>query len=81
MANKRELASCADGQHRKEPQLTGKLVMRWRIQTTGAVSDVAVVSEEFQFTYFAECVARVLATTTFPRHMLAGDPIIFPFKF
>ncbi len=81
LANKSSLLKCADEQRKKEPGLSGVLVMKWTIQTSGKTSGVSVVSDEFKNTYFAGCMGGVIRNWTFPRHKQAGDPVEFPFKF
>jgi hypothetical protein len=61
--------------------VSGKLVMRWNIQTSGKTSAIAVVTEEFKGTYMATCVSGLIKGWTFPRHKVAGEPVQFPFKF
>ena len=75
------LAKCVEEQRKKEPGVTGKLVMKWNIQTSGKTSNVSVQSEEFKSTYMAGCVGGLIKSWTFPKHKVAGDPIVFPFKF
>ncbi len=75
------LAKCVEEQRKKEPGVTGKLVMKWNIQTSGKTSNVSVQSEEFKTTYMAGCVGGLIKSWTFPKHKVAGDPIVFPFKF
>ncbi|MFT3839609.1 MAG: VIT domain-containing protein [Myxococcaceae bacterium] len=81
LSHKAELAQCADVQHKKDPKLTGKLVMRWRILANGKTSEISVVSEEFKGTPFATCLGALIKTWVFPKSAQAGDPIVFPFKF
>ena len=45
------------------------------------VSDVSVESKEFESTYFAKCIGGLIKTWRVPKHRVAGDPVIFPFKF
>lgn len=80
-ANKPALAKCAEEQRKRDPSTSGKLVMRWTIQTTGKVSRVDVVSEEFKGTYMAGCVGGLIKAMVFPRHKTQGEPVTFPFKF
>lgn len=80
-ANKSALGKCAEEQRKREPGTTGRLVMKWTIQTSGKVSNVGVVSEEFKGTYMAGCVSGVIKSMSFPRHKKQGEPVQFPFKF
>ena len=79
--HKAALVKCGEEQRKREPGRSGKLVMRWSINTSGKVIDVQVVSEEFKSTYFAGCVTGLVKTWKFPKHKTAGEPIVFPFKF
>ena len=79
--NKSALGKCAEEQRKREPGTTGRLVMKWTIQTSGKVSNVGVVTEEFKGTYMAGCVGGVIKSMSFPRHKKAGEPVQFPFKF
>ncbi len=81
LGHKRELAQCAVEAHKREPGVTGKLVMRWVVLISGRTSRVEVVSEEFKNTYMATCVRRLIQSWLFPRSKVQGDPVIFPFKF
>jgi hypothetical protein len=78
---KAALVKCGEEQRKREPGVTGKLLMKWSIQTSGKVSNVSVQSEEFKSTYMATCVGGLIKTWVFPKHKVAGDPIVFPFKF
>lgn len=81
LANKGGLAKCAETQRQKDPGTSGKLVMRWTIQTSGRTSNVGVVSEEFKGTYMASCVGGLIKSWQFPKHKQQGEPVTFPFKF
>ncbi|MEW5739702.1 MAG: AgmX/PglI C-terminal domain-containing protein, partial [Myxococcota bacterium] len=81
LANKSALAKCAEQQRAKDPGTSGKLVMRWTIQTSGKTSGVGVVSEEFKGTYMATCVGGLIKGWQFPKHKQQGEPVTFPFKF
>lgn len=81
LANKSALAKCAETQRQKDPGTSGKLVMRWTIQTSGRTSNVGVVSDEFKGTYMASCVGGLIKSWQFPKHKQQGEPVTFPFKF
>lgn len=81
LASKSALAKCAEVQRQKDPGTSGKLVMRWTIQTSGRTSNVGVVSDEFKGTYMASCVGGLIKGWQFPRHKQQGEPVTFPFKF
>jgi cytoskeletal protein RodZ len=81
VANQPALKKCAEEQKKRDPSTSGKLVMRWQIQTSGRVTNVSVVSDEFKGTYMAGCVGGLIKTWVFPKHKNQGEPITFPFKF
>jgi predicted Zn finger-like uncharacterized protein len=81
VANKPAIMKCVGEQKKKDPGVTGRLVMRWTIQTNGRTTGVAVKSDEFKKTYMASCVSGLIKGWTFPKHRKQGDPIDFPFIF
>ena len=81
VANKPAIAKCAEDQHKKDPGSSGKLVMKWTVQTNGRTSAISVASEELKGSYIANCIGGLVKTWTFPRHKKQGEPIVFPFKF
>jgi predicted Zn finger-like uncharacterized protein len=81
LASKPSLAKCATEQRSKEPGVTGKLVMRWQIQTSGRVSNVNCITDEFKGTYMAACVGGAIKSMSFPKHKKQGEPMELPFKF
>ncbi len=81
LANKGALGECVKQQRAKDPGTSGKLLMKWTIQSSGKTSNVSVASEEFKGTVIAGCVGNLIKAMTFPRHKKQGDPITFPFKF
>ena len=81
VANKPAIVKCVSEQKKQQPGLTGKLVMRWTIQTSGRTTGVAVRSEEFKKTYMANCISGLIKSWSFPKHKKQGEPIDFPFTF
>lgn len=81
VANKAAIVKCVNEQKKQQPGLTGKLVMRWTIQTSGRTTGVSVRSEEFKKTYMANCISGLIKGWTFPKHRKQGAPIDFPFTF
>ncbi len=81
LGNKSALSKCVEEQRKKDPATTGRLQMKWTIQTNGRTSNVSVASEEFKGTLIANCVGQLIKSWQFPRHKKQGDPITFPFKF
>ncbi|ADO73412.1 adventurous gliding motility protein GltJ [Stigmatella aurantiaca] len=81
LANRPAIVKCVSEQKKREPGSSGKLVMRWVIQTSGRTTGVAVRTEEFRKTYLATCISGLIKGWTFPKHRKQGDPIDFPFTF
>ncbi|MBS1150051.1 MAG: hypothetical protein H6Q89_1749 [Myxococcaceae bacterium] len=75
------LARCVEEHRKRQPGVSGKLVLRWKITAAGKVFDVEVVSTEFKDTYVAGCISALAKSWIFPKHKAAGDPVVFPFKF
>ncbi|MBF5042499.1 adventurous gliding motility protein GltJ [Aggregicoccus sp. 17bor-14] len=79
LASKPALGKCREEHLKRHPDLTGRMVMRWTIQTNGRTSGVAVQSDEFKGSYAATCFSGLIKSWTFPKHRVQGDPIDFPF--
>ncbi len=75
------LANCTAEQKKRDPDLSGTLVMRWTIQTNGRPTRVSPQTAEFKSTYLATCIGGVIKGMKFPAHKEQGAPIDFPFKF
>jgi hypothetical protein len=74
-----DIARCADGQ----PDLKrGKtvLTLKWVIGLDGRVTQVELVGDELKGSYVATCVTRLVKRWEFPKHTVATEPIVFPFK-
>ncbi|WIG98372.1 adventurous gliding motility protein GltJ [Myxococcus sp. SDU36] len=81
LANKPAIVKCVNEQKKKDPSLSGKLVMRWTIQTSGKTAAVSCRTNEFRSTYMASCISGLIKSWSFPRHKRQGEPIDFPFTF
>jgi hypothetical protein len=81
VANKPAIMKCVGDQKKKDPGVSGRLVMRWSIQTSGKTTGVAVKTDEFKKTYMASCISGLIRGWNFPKHRKQGDPIDFPFIF
>lgn len=79
--NKPAIVKCVNEQKKKDPMLSGKLVMRWTIQTSGKTSSVTCKTDEFKSTYMASCISGLIKGWAFPKHKKQGEPIDFPFTF
>jgi predicted Zn finger-like uncharacterized protein len=81
LANKPAIIKCVSEQKKKDPGLSGKLVMRWTIQTNGKTKNVSCQTSEFRSTYMATCITGLIKGWSFPKHKVQGQPIDFPFTF
>ncbi|MBZ4422506.1 adventurous gliding motility protein GltJ [Myxococcus sp. RHSTA-1-4] len=81
LANKPAIVKCVNEQKKKDPALSGKLVMRWTIQTSGKTTAISCRTDEFRSTYMASCITGLIKSWSFPRHKKQGEPIDFPFTF
>jgi predicted Zn finger-like uncharacterized protein len=79
--NKPAIVKCVNEQKAQDPNLSGRLVVRWTILTSGHTSGVTVRSDEFKRTHMASCIAGLVKGWKFPRHKTQGEPIDFPFTF
>ena len=81
LANKPAIVKCVSEQKKKDPGLSGKLVMRWTIDTSGKTKNVSCQTSEFRSTYMATCISGLIKGWSFPKHKVQGEPIDFPFTF
>lgn len=79
--NKPAIVKCVNEQKQKDPSLSGKLVMRWTVQTSGKTSNVSCRTDEFRSSYMATCITGLIKSWSFPKHQKQGEPIDFPFTF
>lgn len=81
VAHKPSIIRCVNEQKKRDPGLTGRLVMRFLVRPDGSPQGVQVKSFEFAKTFMANCMTKEIQSWTFPRHRRQGDPIDFPFIF
>lgn len=79
--HKPEIIACMNQHRAIAPEITGRLLVRWRVRLDGSVYDLGVASPEFVNTPYAKCITALVATWKFPKHTTPHDPITFPFKF
>jgi hypothetical protein len=79
--NKSSILGCVGEQKKRDPSLSGRMVMRWQIHANGRTSNISCQSDEFKGTPLASCLAGLIKTWTFPKHRIQGEPINFPFTF
>jgi predicted Zn finger-like uncharacterized protein len=79
--HKPTIMRCVEEQKKRDPSLTGPIVMSWTILASGKTTAISCASDEFKSTYMAQCLTGLIKMWQFPRHKVQGEPINFPFKF
>ncbi len=76
-AHKPAVDSCVKAQHTADAEAEGRLVMRWKVDTQGRVSDVSGAED----IPLAACLAKEIPGWVFPKHALVLDQVEVPFKY
>ncbi|MFE8598479.1 AgmX/PglI C-terminal domain-containing protein [Archangium violaceum] len=79
--HKQAILQCVNEQKKRQPGLSGKLVMRWSLQTNGKTKDVSCRTPELCSTYLAGCLSGLIQGWSFPKPRAQRGPIDFPFTF
>lgn len=80
LAARPDLQRCAGGQ----PNLAkGKttLTLKWAIGLDGKVGKVELVGDELKGSHLAGCITKLVKRWQFPKHTVASEPVVFPFRF
>ncbi|HEY8211870.1 MAG TPA: AgmX/PglI C-terminal domain-containing protein [Myxococcaceae bacterium] len=80
-AHKAQVVKCRNEARAKDPELAGRLLMRWDVSLEGDAKDVEALPGDLQDTDLAACVAKAIRSWRFPRHTAEQPPITFPFVF
>jgi len=70
---------CYESQLRKNPNLTGKLMVNFIIENNGKVSSVKIKTRKFKGSHLEKCVIKAIKRWRFPR--FAGDPVNVDYPF
>lgn len=81
VANKGDIAACVSAQKLPSAEGPRKVVVRWTILPSGAVTEAVTETREYQGTPLALCLEGKVRAWTFPRHREQGSPVRFPFVF
>jgi len=82
VAHKAQVMKCRAAALAVDPDLSGKLVMRWTVNTDGEAEDVQALPDgDLADTDLAACVEQAIWDWKFPRHTEEQSPITFPFVF
>jgi hypothetical protein len=81
VSNKADITACVSAQKLQSEQGNKRVVVRWTILPSGAVTNVATETARFQGTPLALCLEGKIRSWTFPKHREQGGPVRFPFVF
>lgn len=79
--HKPEVDACVKAQKAAAPELSGRLVMRWKVALDGSVSDVNGPTGTLADAPMVACLAKEIAGWRFPKHEVARDYVEVPFVF
>ena len=75
------LRNCYERQLLADPELSGKIVMRWKVQLDGKASDVSVQSSTMKNAKVEKCMTRVIKRMRFDKPDGGICVIDFPFVY
>jgi hypothetical protein len=81
LSNKSAIDKCQDEHKKKEPKVSGNLLVRFEIEPSGKTSKVSTVSTQFKGSTFEKCVSDQIRNWTFPKHKNKGKPIDQAYSF
>ncbi len=79
--NRYQLQLCYELALRRNEAAAGTMEWRWRIDSRGTISDVALVSSSIKDTRMVQCIRQKITTWRFPRPRRGSVEISFPFEF
>ena len=79
--NRYQLQLCYELALRRDELAAGTMEWKWRIDTRGLISDVALVSTSIKDPRMAECIRRKISTWRFPRPRRGSVEVSYPFEF
>lgn len=79
--NKFQLQLCYELALRRNEEAGGTMEWRWRIDSRGVISDVALVSSSIKDQRMAQCIQKKISTWRFPRPRRGSVEISYPFEF
>jgi hypothetical protein len=79
--NRYQLQLCYELALRRNELATGTMEWRWRIDSRGSISDVALVSSSIADQRMVECVKRKISAWRFPRPNRGSIEVSYPFEF
>ena len=65
--NKRQIQSCYERVLKRNPNLSGKVAVSWRIRPDGGVSSVRIVKDTVKDAELRECIRGKVSRWSFPK--------------
>ena len=84
--HKQQLAACVDALHTTQPKRHGVMELMWRIEPSGAPTDIMVLTPDEEIepsavTALGTCLAEALSMWSFPPSASSKEKIRFPIKY
>ena len=79
--NRYQLQLCYEVALRRNEETNGVMEWRWRIDSRGVISDVALVKSNIQDRLFTKCLQEKISRWQFPRPRRGAVEISYPFEF
>jgi len=79
--NRFQLQLCYELALRRNDQAAGMMEWKWRIDSRGAIADVALIASSIQDPRMTECIRQKIMTWRFPRPRHGSVEVSYPFEF
>lgn len=79
--NRYQLQLCYELALRRNEAASGTMEWRWRIDSRGVISDVALVASAIKDQSMIQCIQRKISTWRFPRPRRGSVEVSYPFEF
>lgn len=79
--NRFELQLCYELALRRNEQAAGTMEWRWRIDSRGATSDLALISTSIKDPRMTDCIRKKIGAWRFPRPKNGSVEVSYPFEF
>jgi hypothetical protein len=79
--NRYQLQLCYELALRRNEAASGTMEWRWRIDSRGVISDVALVASAIKDQSMIQCIQRKISAWSFPRPRRGSVEVSYPFEF
>lgn len=79
--NRFELQLCYELALRRNDQAAGTMEWRWRIDSRGSISDIALISTSIKDPRMTDCIRKKIGAWRFPRPRNGSVEVSYPFEF